>query len=289
MNVFPNFLCIGVPKGGSTWLYELLNSHPEVWVPSQKREVHFFDNDRNFQKGTSWYEKFFPDKEEKEKYRAIGEITPHYLYLDARRIDYIVNNFSSIKNIILMVRNPVERLYSHYWFRKRMEGYNKEFEDFIEERPQLVAWGFYAKHLENWLQYFDRTQILILIFEEAVRNVPQTKKTVAKFLRINEDFFPDKSGEQKVNVRTMPRFHKAYIAACKIKQRFYAMDMYWLVSTAEKTGLKKLFGKRSDDALQEEISPETRKCLMEIYKQDIYKLERMFGTDLSVWRAKRMP
>ena len=55
---WPTFLGIGVPRAGSTWLYRLMESHPAIWVPPQRTEVHFFD--RYFDRGFDWYAQFFP-------------------------------------------------------------------------------------------------------------------------------------------------------------------------------------------------------------------------------------
>ena len=59
--MLPNFLGIGVPRGGTTWLHELLSSHSEVYMPTQRKEIHYFD--RFYDRGSSWYEDFFPSDE----------------------------------------------------------------------------------------------------------------------------------------------------------------------------------------------------------------------------------
>jgi len=68
--MLPNFLGIGVPKAGSTWLYELLKSHPDIYVPPTRREVRFLTQVP--ERTLSWYEGFFP--EDTSVYTAIGEV-----------------------------------------------------------------------------------------------------------------------------------------------------------------------------------------------------------------------
>lgn len=49
----PTVIGIGVPRGGSTWLHNLLESHPDVAMPRQRKEIHYFDH--NYDRGLEWY------------------------------------------------------------------------------------------------------------------------------------------------------------------------------------------------------------------------------------------
>ena len=73
----PNFIICGTQKGGTSALYYFLKEHPEIYL-SPKKEVHYFD--LNYQKGLKWYEKHF--KGASSKYKAIGEASPLYMYLE---------------------------------------------------------------------------------------------------------------------------------------------------------------------------------------------------------------
>lgn len=72
----PTFLGIGVPRGGTTWLHTLLASHPEVYMPTRRKEIRFFE--KYYERGVSWYSTFFCPPEQAERYRAIGEISTQY-------------------------------------------------------------------------------------------------------------------------------------------------------------------------------------------------------------------
>ena len=67
----PTFLGIGVPRAGTTWLHQLLSAHPDVFLPSRRKEVRFFD--RHHEEGQGWYEGFFCPPDEADRYSAIGE------------------------------------------------------------------------------------------------------------------------------------------------------------------------------------------------------------------------
>jgi hypothetical protein len=95
----PTFLGIGVPRAGTTWLHGLLDSHPDVYVPSRRKEVSFFD--LHYGRGVEWYKRFFPADSETARYQAIGEITPFYFY--GRDCPERISRMS-VSKLLLMLR-----------------------------------------------------------------------------------------------------------------------------------------------------------------------------------------
>src|SRR6266508_2090579 len=103
----PSFLGIGVPRAGTTWLYELLRTHPDVYVPLRRKELSYFD--LHYNRGVEWYSKFFPPDHEVSRFRAVGEISPYYFYCPdcpARIADL------GIAKLVLKLRHPVDRAWS---------------------------------------------------------------------------------------------------------------------------------------------------------------------------------
>ncbi len=175
--MLPTFLGIGAPKSGSSWLHDLLASHPQVWM-APRREVHYFD--RHYDRGLDWYRKFFPPDQHRDRYVAAGEITPHYMY-HARGAERIAG-LPSVRRLIVLLRNPVDRAYSHYWFRARIENYTGSFEEFLADRPEATDWGFYARHLRSYVARFDKERFSILIFEHAFDNPDETLRRLGDAL-----------------------------------------------------------------------------------------------------------
>jgi len=105
----PDFLYIGPDKSGSTWLYSILNAHPQCFVPVLK-DIYFFD--RYYDKGWNWYSAFFEQTPKNVNVR--GELSHDYLFskLAAERIK---SDLPSIK-LLSILRNPVDRAYSHYLY-----------------------------------------------------------------------------------------------------------------------------------------------------------------------------
>lgn len=106
--MLPNFLIVGAARAGTTSLYYYLKQHPDVFM-SPKKEIDFFDVDKNFEKGLDWYERYF---EGYTGQKAIGEASPLYMYLEKvpKRIAKVIPDVK----LIFILRNPVDRAYSHY-------------------------------------------------------------------------------------------------------------------------------------------------------------------------------
>ena len=162
----PDFLGIGVPKAGTTWLYENLMAHPGVFLP-RKKEIHYFD--LNWFQPLSWYSEIFARAGHLPK----GELTPTYCALSASRIRAIADLMPSIK-LVLILRDPVARDWSHIRMkllrdtgRSGSEVPEEEFLAFAKRDKSLYR-GDYPRMLEHWLAAFGRDQLHIALYEDLV-------------------------------------------------------------------------------------------------------------------------
>lgn len=201
----PDFIVIGVVKGGTTSLLRYLDHHPLI-VASIKKESHFFDE--HFDKGLLWYKRLFPlHPWLNQSHILTGEASPAYFCqssLAPARVQQVVPQVK----LILLLRNPVERAYSHYCHRYRRQaetetnfaklaleeksrlveklaGWSLQT-DSLSHRPQLgcyhLASGLYVIHLQNWLNYFSPKQLLVLKSEDLFERPNQTVNQVSQFL-----------------------------------------------------------------------------------------------------------
>jgi len=274
--MLPTFLGIGVPRSGTTWLHELLNSHPEVFVPRRRKEIHFFD--RNYRYGPQWYEKFFPSQT--NGYKAVGEITPHYLFSDC--CPQRIATMPMISHLILILRNPIDRAYSHYRFRIQWQNYRKTFEEFMSDEPKSIEWGFYSRYLKNYLNHFSREQILILIHEEIFDDIVRTRQTIADFLGIDAHRFPEHAGTERVNRSAAPGFAQVCKIASRANAALRAKNLDWIVNLGKKLGVKQLFGTKKVPV--DPMSKETRDHLYKLYEKDIRQLEAILRKDMVLWK-----
>ena len=203
----PSFLIVGAQKSGTTFLSKHLNEHPNVLAPvkldrfGNRKEISFFD--QNFDNGLDWYRSYFPKLSKK---LITGEATPEYLlhHHVPKRVSQILPD----AKIIILLRNPADRAYSHYQHNIRLEREPASFEDAIVEETKRIkedvkmhtvnekyfgfrhrhysylTRGLYAEQIERWLKYFSREEILIIKFEELMA-FPQKKYfEVLQFLGI---------------------------------------------------------------------------------------------------------
>ncbi len=180
----PDFLIIGVPKSGSTFLFEMLNKHPNIKGASLK-EPHYFD--LNYSKGENYYRGFFPVKSEG---KTTGEASVNYFYSE-NAANRIKQDLPNVK-LILLLRNPVERAYSHFQMNKN-DLREKNFDKIIgSENTENKRYGFlekgkYSKYLSMWNSRFKANQLLILKSEDLFENASHEIQKVLQFL--NEEKF----------------------------------------------------------------------------------------------------
>ncbi len=204
--VLPDFIIIGVQKGGTSSLYRYLTQHPKV-LPGYKKEVKFFDG--NYQKGLDWYRYNFPlASQMSDSHAQTGEASPTYVFhpLVPQRIKDALPNVK----LILLLRDPVARAYSHYQGNLRRGHESLSFQEAIEheedrlkgEREKIVAdqsypmyryivfsylaRGVYIDQVRNWFQSFPREQILILKSEDFFNHPPREFQRVLTFLGLPE-------------------------------------------------------------------------------------------------------
>lgn len=202
----PDFLVIGANKCGTTTLYNYLVEHPSIESAS-KKEIHFFDNPSNFSKGLSWYRAQFPIKNlipSKPKQNSTGEASPAYLFHPM--VPQRVAKYLPDAKIIVMLRNPVDRAYSHYQMTRRNGNEVLTFADAISKESDRVDWilkkmqqedsfydiayvrysylsrGIYVDQLQRWTELFDQKQILVLKSEDFFSNPQAVLERTINFL-----------------------------------------------------------------------------------------------------------
>lgn len=200
--VLPNFLVVGAMKAGTSWLSEMLDEHPGVFVAQQ--EPHFFNNTANYARGLDWYEAWF---EGADGYAAVGEKTAGYL-LGRDFLPLIAETLPGVR-ILAVLRNPVSRAVSqinHHlrygdiampntddWLRS---------DDFarIDERFAILERGHYAEQLARYFEILGRDRVHVVLNEADIRRRPaETVRDACRFLGVDEDDFEVPADERRVH------------------------------------------------------------------------------------------
>jgi len=206
--VLPDFIIIGAHKSGTTALYDYLIEHPNVLAASDK-EIHFFD--LNYAKGVGWYRARFPTFLAKFLASRLrkgpvltGEASPYYILYPhtPKRVRALMPDVK----IIVMLRNPIDRAYSHHHHEIRKKRETQSFEDVIRLEPERLrgevdkilrdecyisynhnyyshlSRGIYIDQIKNWHEHFPREQMMIIRSEDFFADAARVYADVQRFL-----------------------------------------------------------------------------------------------------------
>ncbi len=210
--ILPDFIIIGAAKCGTTSLYDYLIQHPNIGTAS-KKEIIFFD--LNYEKGTFWYRSHFPTIFTKYLYRLknkdfiTGEASPGYIFhpYAPQRIFKLIPKVK----LIILLRNPVDRAYSHYNQQVKNGRQTLSFEDAINVEQQLVKTGefknilnkgnydiynfvslshlvsgIYVDQIKSWMDVFPRGQSLIIHTQDLEEDPDKILSQIFEFLNLSK-------------------------------------------------------------------------------------------------------
>lgn len=188
----PDFLVIGSPQSGTTWLHRNMMQHPQLFLP-KKKEIHYFD--RHFDMRLKNYADFFlPGRD-----RIKGEVSPDYGIMVQERIRFISSVMPEVR-LILMVRNPIERAWSaaRRVFSKRNEKFweeldEKEIYNFFKNQPANyegdyepgLNYGEYSKIINKWLNEFPAEQLFVGFFDDISLRPKVLMEDIFEFLGVS--------------------------------------------------------------------------------------------------------
>ena len=182
----PDAMIIGAMKSGTSSLHYYLTQHPQV-IPPLRKEVHYFD--LNFARGESWYRANFGRPGEPG---LNLDSSPYYLFHP--QVPSRAHALVPGAKLIVLLRDPVRRAYSHYWHERDKGRERLSFEDALAAEPERIgrageqlasgaierneshqyfsylARSRYAEQIERWLRLFPRQQLLVLRFEDLAQD-----------------------------------------------------------------------------------------------------------------------
>ena len=189
----PDFLVVGAQKCGTSWLYQTLGQHPEIFTTTPKG-LYFFNSAEGYAKGWDWYLKHFEGAGDKV---SAGEFTPNYFWttapegaIDGLTIPQLTHRHLPEVRLIITLRDPVDRAVSAYYHHIKAQRV-RQTQRLTEVRDQhgILSMGFYDTHLSAWLDAYPREKMLILVYEDEIQaNRTETLRQVHRFLGVDEGF-----------------------------------------------------------------------------------------------------
>jgi Sulfotransferase domain len=195
--IWPNFFIVGAANSGTTSLYAYLKQHPDVFMPALK-EPHYFAQLspspekrylRTIIRDEAAYLRLF---RKAAGYKAIGEASPSYLW--EANAPYRIRRAIPDAKIIILLRDPVERAYSHYLMDVREGLQDLPFREALQEDwgrskkgwsvSQLyVELGLYFEQVRRYLEVFGRERVLVLMFQELASSALNGRSVIPVVLR----------------------------------------------------------------------------------------------------------
>jgi hypothetical protein len=181
--MLPNLIVVGATGSGTTSLHHYLNSHPQIAM-SNPKELHFFVQERNWNNGLEWYSSHFI-AETKIK----GESSPCYTsYPQFTGVAKRMYSTVPHAKLIYILRDPLERMISHYIHYYSIGYEDRDILEALTEPRNNVYLNRsrYYMQLEQYLEYYAASRILILTQEELSRRRSETLQKVFRFVEVDE-------------------------------------------------------------------------------------------------------
>ncbi len=189
-----DFLIVGAQKSGTTALYKYLRVHPEIEMATQK-EVHFFDNENNFT-GEIEYLNYHASFSKKSIGFLRGEATPIYMYWN--EAPKRIWQYNPKIKLIAVLRNPIERAFSHWNMERDRKYDNFSFSEAIRSEIErcrnalplqhrvysYIDRGFYSEQIRRLWHFFPKNQILVLKYEDLKFDLEKTLIKISTFLNV---------------------------------------------------------------------------------------------------------
>jgi len=286
-----DFIGIGAMKSGTTWLANCLRAHPEICL-SEPKGVRYFNLHQNYftqntpsfnsnhTKPLSWYLNHFkhcPANEIK------GECTSHYFY-DERAPSRIKSSFPHIK-LILCLRNPIDRAYSHYWMHRSASQLDIPFEDAIIMEKMYVDMGFYSKQLKRYHKCFTRDQILILLFDDIVNHPEEEITKVLQFLNVSTHIKADVLKNSYANPAKQFKVKAIENILYSTSRLLIDLKLSYVIHMFRKIGIYHLITKLNTAPFKYPVmNNNTREYLGNMFKDEVKELGTLVNRDLSHWQ-----
>jgi hypothetical protein len=290
----PNFLIVGAAKAGTTSLHAYLRQHPEVFMSAFK-EPHYFSSFESAPEFDSYmpvirdsytYQTLFAGS---EGYKAVGEASPSYL-CDSNAARRIRSALPTAK-IIISLRDPVERAFSHYLMEYRQGRETRSFPEALraDEMRSEKGWGksfmyvelgLYAEQIQRYLEVFGRGRVLVVLFEDLIHETAAVMKEIAQFLEVDPERFPSTAFDRVHNPyeRSRGRVARLVLRSRPIRiwsKRWIPQRLRTIVRNRFlfTTGQKPRLDEESRRVLAERFAPDVAR-LEDLLQRNLHKLQQ---------------
>ena len=237
-----DFVIGGTQKGGTSALESFLRQHLEICMPETKKELHFFDQEENFS-GHPNYKKYHANFRPEKQHRSIGEATPIYMYWNATPSR--IWSYNPKMKWILVLRNPVERAFSHWNMETKRKAEHLSFPDAVKQEAarcrealplqhrvySYIDRGFYAVQVRRLFNIFGEDNCLVILNEELRNDHAKTLGRVFEFLQVNASTIPPAANvfehdyDEKIDMKLQEELIDTFYFEIKELERLLHRDL----------------------------------------------------------------
>jgi hypothetical protein len=294
--ILPNLIIAGVNKAGTTSLFSYLSRHPDIGASKVKETCYFLPYRYGEpMKSIDEYAQYFDHLTDK---RYVMESTPGYFYGGMRMARKIDETLPGVR-IIIILRDPVDRLLSHYSFMKAMLDIDKDisFEDYLYECMSIddseietrknnrwygVQGGRYEKHIEPWLDVFDG-RVKLLFFDDLRDNRSLLLKDICSWLELHDDIFEllKLDVENKTLQYKSKEMQRLALWINNKGERIFRK--YPDVKTFLRNGYRKINSSKKKEVISSELKEQAKTYYSDTYEYLAFKLKSRGFDRLPVW------
>jgi len=288
----PDFLIIGAAKSGTSTLHRYLCGHPGAFG-SNPKEPCFFDEDVNWHRGFDWYRGLFMDARDDQL--CFESSTNYTRYPQVPHVPERIAACMPTVRLIYLMRHPVDRAYSHYLHRFTKEVHPERpidvsFEEFVRDDPMCLDGSDYAMQIDRYLEYFDRSQLLLLTQDALEQDPSALLRRVQEFVGLPvRELVPDKPVAENVGSSFLETVQRWKMATAVRKIPGVTPLAAWLPGGVKQVAYEALaatpWGTRAQKMFEPlPMRPETRRQLLSRYAVCLDRLAELMNEDLTAWR-----
>jgi len=283
MEKWPNFFIVGARKSGTTSLYEILKDIPEIYMCPIKEPNYFnrkiIEDDHPTEKFRT-EEKYLKLFKNVTNQKIVGEASAYISDSDAPNL---IHQVSPKSKILISLRDPVERVYSHYLMLFGggfiSTSFRQEIEYELQNGSSSLMWGIkmdeglYSEHIKRYSKIFGHDQVKIIIFEEFIKNTKETIEEILKFLELDKTLSNFSAKKHNPYAPARGLIAQQILNSKKIQRIARALTPE---STRQTLTNYILLSKKS----KPKMSEKDRETLIKFYKDDVEKLKLILGRKL---------
>lgn len=271
----PDFIAVGPPRTGTTWLHGVL--YHRVSLPEGVKETHFFDF--HYAKGIQWYLHYF--RNSADGY-PIGEITPSY-FGSAEARERIRAELPDCR-IICTLRDPVARAWSHFRKLQFHGSSGATFEDEVRNNPEIHETGRYAFHLRAWRESFGESNVGVFFYDDLEADPQSFVDAICRFVGVEPVELTSEVTKflDRNEVPRAPRNRSIAKAADDLMNWLQSRHAHRWIGVLGRIGVWRLCAANGEQFAS--LSPEVEARVREYFMPEVEALEQLVGRDLSAWK-----